>query len=236
MILPPGGRGGGENITRENISNKTEKDRLISFSLFFVIGSLLQVIVVLVEAFLLGRLSGIVFVMTALLMSFKLGMFFDGVSLRVGLYLQHLSDRTPNVKVSQLLFGITGMAIIVIIALGYWPSLWQWRLMWYNENYIIISKFFNEEWYIAGSIEVLARVILIGAIPFVLWSALHVFKWSARQELVNPAFSHTPFGEIDPSSIHGPNGEIYKPSIKATKKDNDKPSDKPKYEAEALGE
>jgi len=208
------GRG---NITTERISIPSTLAEILLFSALYGLATLLQVGLVLVVAVLLGRLAGFAFLLTAGLLSCQVYGALAVNPLQVGVTLRqryHASEKPEFVKVAQFLLVVIGLIVLALVAVGYFPTFWEWRITWNETRYIVMSRwsFFRYvgRWYMAGSFEIIARLLGILIAPFVGWPTLTLIRWAAQMEVTRPKFREAIVTPTTPETSRGPFGEEYR--------------------------
>lgn len=210
-------RGGGITLPPRQVSWKDTKNEILFFATLYAITSAVQIVIILGTALLIGTLSGVAFLALAMLLEFKPRLMLMVEPLRCGAYLQHAwcnGNKKPGyVRLAQGLLTIAGIIAIGLLLTDHYPLIWQWRIGWNGSNYIMLSRWLFDaagEWYVAQTGEILARVILVFAVPFTGWGATTLIKWASEMEVIRPTARESTYGVNDPGVIEGPRGEEFR--------------------------
>ena len=200
------GRG---NITTEKITLSSTLQEILLFPAVYAICGIGQIFVVLAAAVLIGKMAGLIFLFCAGLLSFQLRGTLAVNPLQVGIVLQQKHEVREYVKVAQFLLVAIGFLGVALRVSGYFPDIWQWRITWDGSRYVILSRWFNGQWYYARPFEIAGRAIGLLSVPFIGWPTLTMVKWAARMELYRPKQREAQVTPVSAENTRGPFGEVY---------------------------
>jgi len=208
--------GGGITIPPRKVSFWDTVKEIIFFTGLYSLSGIVQLAIVAIVALLLGTLSGPAFLALVFVLEFKARILADVRPARIGLYFEHSyhgKEKPGHISLAQAILGIAGVLTIAAVLTDYFPVVWQWRVGWDGSGYIVLSRFSWDDagqWYVATTAEVLSRVVLVFAIPFVGWVSSLLVKWAAKMEVVRPTFRESTYAVSDPGGVEGPTGEKFK--------------------------
>jgi hypothetical protein len=236
-FLGIGNRGGGESHTTETITVKSTKRQILIFAAIYGIASLVQILILLATALLLGQVAGLAFLLLGIGLSFKPVAVAEVRPFTLAFGIRSRRRMPAHLRFAQAVLLLSGVVLAVLAITGYLPALWRWRLTWQDEGYIILSKILHWSWHEAASGEILARVLATATVPFVGWGMALMVKWAARMEIIKPSFREAPVGEASSDSVEGPMGEKFRPSrVGGRDPEPQEPEERPSYNAPLVEE
>jgi len=211
-----GGAGGGIGITTQKITFLGTVKEILFFTVLYSVACIVQLAIICVVALLLGKVAGLAFLAIVFLLEFSPRVLADVRPPRIGVYFQHTyyqKEKPGHVTLTQAVLFVAGILALGTVLAGYFPNVWQWRIGWDGAGYILLSRWswdVDGQWYIATTLEVLARCVLVFAVPFVGWISTLLVKWASKMEVMRPTFREAPFVASDPAGMEGPTGEKFK--------------------------